>query len=332
MANQEPVILYCNCSYSPVIQEEVKETVRGVLSNLAPDGVHAVSDLCKLAVRSDAGLKALARDKALVVIACHRRAVECLLAAGGISLDGREIQFINMRNEPAQVESELKKICQAFKTSARAGNHEIDIKKDGDWIPWFPVIDYELCKHCGQCHNFCLFNVFGVSEEGKIEVVNPANCKTNCPACARVCPYGAIIFPKYPNGPINGGPDEEDAGQIDLSGISKVDIYSMLRERSRLTEMPIANSKDIQKAMQERTKCSCRQNNEQVPDEVSSASDAQTVSSDCACDCNCNSAAEPECDCDCDCYDDVESACDCSCDCDNSEGTDSHGDEDIKEG
>ena len=72
------------------------------------------------------------------------------------------------------------------------------------WKPWFPVIDFSRCTNFMQCLTFCLFDVYGVNKEKKIEVRNPINCKTDCPACSRVCPEVAILFPKYKGGPING--------------------------------------------------------------------------------------------------------------------------------
>ena len=60
-----------------------------------------------------------------------------------------------------------------------------------------------------QCLSFCLFDVYGVSADKKIQVQNQNNCKTDCPACSRVCPEVAIMFPKYRHGPING--DEVNA-------------------------------------------------------------------------------------------------------------------------
>src|SRR5262245_40628465 len=72
------------------------------------------------------------------------------------------------------------------------------------WKPWFPVIDYTRCTNCMQCLSFCLFDVYGVSADKKIQVQNQSNCKTDCPACSRVCPEVAIMFPKYRHGPING--------------------------------------------------------------------------------------------------------------------------------
>jgi ferredoxin len=38
------------------------------------------------------------------------------------------------------------------------------------------------------------------------------NCKIGCPACSRVCPEGAILFPRYVDGgPISG----TDGGSVD---------------------------------------------------------------------------------------------------------------------
>jgi ferredoxin len=36
-----------------------------------------------------------------------------------------------------------------------------------------------------------------LDEGGKVEVRNPDSCKTGCPACARICPQSAIMFPLY---------------------------------------------------------------------------------------------------------------------------------------
>src|SRR5205085_2423964 len=83
----------------------------------------------------------------------------------------------------------------------RAGTGAV---RHGEWKPWFPVIDYDRCTNCMQCLSFCLFGVYGVDKESRLQVQNQDNCKTNCPACSRVCPEAAIMFPKYKAGPING--------------------------------------------------------------------------------------------------------------------------------
>ncbi|MEX0741998.1 MAG: ferredoxin family protein, partial [Phycisphaeraceae bacterium] len=84
--------------------------------------------------------------------------------------------------------SEMLGGVEAFRQETSAVAH-------GEWKPWFPVIDYDRCTNCMQCLSFCLFDVYGVSSEQKIEVHNNDNCKTNCPACSRVCPEAAIMFP-----------------------------------------------------------------------------------------------------------------------------------------
>ncbi len=130
----------------------------------------------------------------------------------------------------------------------------------GAWKPWFPVIDYSRCTNCMQCLSFCLFGVYGVDGEKKIEVQNQDNCKTNCPACSRVCPEAAIMFPKYKSGPING--DEVSAGdlqrekmKIDISALLGGDVMQMLRERSDRAKSRFSKERDPDKALKERQKC-----------------------------------------------------------------------------
>ena len=68
----------------------------------------------------------------------------------------------------------------------------------GDVSPrWYPVLDYALCAGCGQCDDFCLFGVFTVDGAGPPVATDPDKCKPGCPACARVCPEGAIMFPQH---------------------------------------------------------------------------------------------------------------------------------------
>lgn len=128
------------------------------------------------------------------------------------------------------------------------------------WKPWFPAIDYRRCTNCMQCLSFCLFDVYGVSAEGRLQVQNPANCKTDCPACSRVCPEVAIVFPKYKAGPING---EEvrtedvrrEAMKIDISSLLGGDVYSVLRDRSQRAKSRFSAERDDDRALKERQRC-----------------------------------------------------------------------------
>jgi Pyruvate/2-oxoacid:ferredoxin oxidoreductase delta subunit len=137
---------------------------------------------------------------------------------------------------------------------------ETNAVKHGDWKPWFPVIDYDRCTNCMQCLSFCLFGVYGVDTEQKIQVQNNDNCKTNCPACSRVCPDAAIMFPKYKAGPINGDVVSDsdlnrEKMKIDISALLGGDVYSMLRERSEKAKSRFSKERDANKALQERQKC-----------------------------------------------------------------------------
>ena len=60
---------------------------------------------------------------------------------------------------------------------------------------WYPVIDYSRCTDCRQCLQFCLFGVYTLDEEGKVRATAPDQCKPGCPACSRICPASAIMFP-----------------------------------------------------------------------------------------------------------------------------------------
>jgi Pyruvate/2-oxoacid:ferredoxin oxidoreductase delta subunit len=128
------------------------------------------------------------------------------------------------------------------------------------WKPWFPVIDYSRCTNCMQCLSFCLFDVYGVSADKKIQVQNQSNCKTDCPACSRVCPEVAIMFPKYRHGPINGDEVEADdvrreAMKVDISALLGGDVYSMLRDRSAKAKSRFSKERDDDRALKERQNC-----------------------------------------------------------------------------
>ena len=83
---------------------------------------------------------------------------------------------------------------------------------------WYPVIDYTRCTNCMECLDFCLFGVYGVGQADSILVEQPDNCRKGCPACSRVCPENAIIFPQHKTPAIAGSPEGAAGGfKIDLS-------------------------------------------------------------------------------------------------------------------
>ena len=232
---EAPNILFCNCAYL----DATPQAVRGeVLEGLCRAGAafEAVADLCELAARRDPVLGRLARARRLRIAACFPRAVRWLFAAAGAKLPAEGVTIANMRAEPAK--QVLESLLESIETPGRAVRVDRDalIAKPGHWVPWFPVIEYDRCTNCRQCLGFCLFGVFGLSADGKVEVRSPEKCKTNCPACARVCPTAAIIFPKYSSGPINGdevrpGDLEGHGVKVDLASLVAGDVYAKLRSR-----------------------------------------------------------------------------------------------------
>lgn len=103
---------------------------------------------------------------------------------------------------------------------------------------WYPVIDYTRCTNCMECIDFCLFGVYGVDALDRILVEEQDNCKKGCPACSRVCPENAIIFPQHKTPAIAGADGEVSGIKIDLSklfggddGESAIDMAVLERDR-----------------------------------------------------------------------------------------------------
>jgi Pyruvate/2-oxoacid:ferredoxin oxidoreductase delta subunit len=102
---------------------------------------------------------------------------------------------------------------------------------------WYPVIDFSRCTNCMECIDFCLFGVYGVDEADTILVEQPDNCRKGCPACSRVCPENAIMFPQHKTPAVAGAAFELSGMKIDLSqlfggnGRAATAAKTALRER-----------------------------------------------------------------------------------------------------
>jgi len=250
----ETTVLFCHCANSGVVPEDVKGAVH---EGLVREGraVEYVADLCGLSARRDPLLKRLSSRKGIRIAACYPPAVRWLFHAGGAELPA-DVELLNMREEDA--ETVLDRLNRAAEGDGSKGSMP-DPTEKGEWVPWFPVIDYDRCTGCMQCLKFCLFGVFQETEDELPTVVNPMNCKINCPACARVCPEAAIIFPKHETGPINGSDEAPDTvgerSGIGLEALLKGDLYEMLRSRGdEPCSLPEAA---LLLAEQERKRCAC---------------------------------------------------------------------------
>ncbi|MBR1436047.1 MAG: ferredoxin family protein [Bacteroidales bacterium] len=192
----------CACSSRDFIE---RGKVKRIASSLIAEGneVRIVDDLCGLCRDMDPSLGDMAEG---TVIACHERAVRALFARAGIT-DVSDVVDIRSDCDPIPAVEDIPAVIGEEVEKRLSSFHRSEGKD-----PWFPVLDYSECISCRKCFDFCLFGVYTI-EGGKVTVTNPDNCKNGCPACARTCLKGAIIFPKHPFAPINGGKEEESPEQ-----------------------------------------------------------------------------------------------------------------------
>ena len=161
-------------------------------AGVAEESLVEIRSLAERVLTPGAGDLAVLADRELW-IGCRRpRAIRALLAVAGITLSAVDIHWVT----------------DAAENPAAPGAPPRQ--------PWYPVIDRERCINCGQCRQFCLFDVYTTRATGTVEVARPLRCKPGCPACARLCPRQAIIFPFCPEAPING--DFPDAAATATTG------------------------------------------------------------------------------------------------------------------
>lgn len=250
---KEKHIIYCNCG-GERIPAAVKQSVESILRN-GRINYTRIEDLCGIsALRKDVVSEMFHGDTDYMVIGCYKRTMDLLFKQTVELPDMPEISgHINLIEESAEEAAE--KIA-AFSSNIRGSAEFHKITEDSGWPSWYPVIDQARCTDCGQCADFCLFGVFEKSDN-QVKVVNPRGCKNNCPACARICPSAAIIFPKYAHGGAIGGSGEidEKAEQQrqarDIENILGDDLYEAL-ERRRAKRKSIIREEIMLKAMAER--------------------------------------------------------------------------------
>lgn len=240
------MIIICQCQNARLIPESAIRRVSEILEN-ASQPVVCVDDLCAMAAKKDPLLREWASQDELVICACFPRAVRSLFSHAKAALP-ESTTVVNLQTEKPKeglAGLALEDGNQNAPTTIQA--------TDPEWYPWFPVIDYQRCKNCKQCLNFCLFGVYSLTSDQTVEVSRPHKCKTGCPACARVCPYAAIIFPKYEKSPINGDAVVESewkkshaVSAASLKERLSGNIYQLLRQRNSQSASPQSLS-DLEK-------------------------------------------------------------------------------------
>ncbi len=248
-------ILLCQCIHRTfVAPPELARLTEGVEQASARQWI--VPDLCLLAERADGRLAEIAAAENLVVLACSERAVRGLFRRAGHALPAAT-RFVNLRDTTTEAALEVCGLRDAPADEPEvspAGSPE----PGDDWVPWYPVLERDRCVKCGQCAEFCLFDVYDCGEDGLPVVVRPRNCKDNCPACARICPVNAIIFPKASDPEVSGcmAPDEVAAGeQTSMRDILKKGVVDGLRQRRKQQGQQGSMVRDeVRQALEERAR------------------------------------------------------------------------------
>lgn len=226
----------------------------GVLAGLLASGepVRVLGDLPALVERGDRRLAELGeRPDVCIVSPYYPRAVRWLLKYAGVELAPEARRVVTQGRSVEEVLAEaLGAVPDVSETCReRAREAVAAIEPAGAWRPWFPVIDFERCTACGQCAAFCLFGVYETDGQS-VRVAQPQKCKNNCPACARVCPQLAIIFPKHDAAPINANDDAPAEADVmpGFGDLRDPDVIEKLRARAAAAR---AAAEERRKAQQE---------------------------------------------------------------------------------
>jgi len=151
----------------------VPETAVTLIDNLAERSVSNEPSLATLFSSAEPCLAGASRP----------RAAQALLASAGIDISTKPITWRALPYNESALKAEY-------------------------GVPWYPTIDRSRCTGCGTCEDYCLFSVYTLARQRpaneRVRVSAPLNCKTGCPACARLCPTGALIFPFCAEAALNG--------------------------------------------------------------------------------------------------------------------------------
>jgi ferredoxin len=200
-------IVFCKCGGERIdaaLLRDVDEYLGSV-----PVIVTRLSDLCGLAAkRKDELTGLLSKGSGIMGIGCHRRSMEILFRqVSGENNPLPEFSHLDLINASfKEIAGKIDEFCN----DSNEKHQFAEFAEGSGWPAWYPVIDYTRCTSCGQCADFCLFGVYH-KQEGLVNshyILNVA--RIICPACARICPATAIIFPKIQARGSNWGFDEID--------------------------------------------------------------------------------------------------------------------------
>jgi len=154
-------------------------------ARIPPDSVVEITDLAKQAFEKNlrAVTEVLAQGQDIVIGCSRPRAIQALLDFAAVDVSALRITWLQLP-------------------------FDRDALRKGYGMPWFPVIDRARCTGCGTCADYCLFSVYAVEQamppNKQVRIAMPHYCKIGCPACARLCPAGALMFPFCHEPELNG--------------------------------------------------------------------------------------------------------------------------------
>lgn len=219
-------LVYCRCGagiFSGVESDNLADALRETDAE-----VYEMHDLCALSLHEKEKLSLLGKQYSRkIVIACYPRSVEYLFRQNGIDFGTYEV--INFRGIEARQVVDLLRDRFGVKEGNATWQSVVSQLK----VPaWYPVIDTSRCTHCGLCARFCLFGVYRFGKKD-LSVVNPLACKNNCPACGRICPESALIFPRLPESSVLSGA-EPSADNVAADRVINGQLLEKLKERNKL--------------------------------------------------------------------------------------------------
>ena len=200
-------------------------------ARVAPGAVIRLENLAERARTKDPALSDAFAGPGGCVAACSRpRAARALLAFAGVLLP-ESVEWLALPFDR-----------QALKTEYG--------------VPWYPVIDRTLCTGCGTCRDYCLFSVYACDSakpgSERVRVSSPLNCKTGCPACARLCPEGALIFPFCHEAELNGEVEQPTHRSADALAAALGDDPMRLLAERRKQKQRLIDSAKFEQAEKER--------------------------------------------------------------------------------
>lgn len=106
-----------------------------------------------------------------------------------------------------------------------------DLQKTEPVYTLIPLVDKELCSHCGECSKFCQYNAIFVTAEKTL--VFPELCHS-CGGCALACPKKAIIWKKHRIGSLMFGSVGDLAlvyGELEIGKPMAVPIIKVVKNQ-----------------------------------------------------------------------------------------------------